>query len=273
MCPASGKSCGSATLQKQQYGPRLERTAVRRLASHSMERLDTNPCSDLAHIPRAPRAPARPVSKNAQASCGIARPAARPQVRRYCFEWPANCDGWSKSCPEIQTLIRGSYGCAFDGCAYGLQSRHGAPLKKPWRVQSSCPRHAALLSDRCPGPIAHPLHERTSGREAKRSEKYIPLIVQRLIAGLLAPSIHAEPSSSVRETSLRTTFQTSRPQATGSCLPSRPCIRILVILALGPLREPSGLVAVPMRQSPPLSRTSAPHVPGFASPGRSTRHV
>ena len=32
------------------------------------------------------------------------------------------------------------------------------------------------------------MHERTSGREAKRSERYTPLIVKRLIAGLLLPS-------------------------------------------------------------------------------------
>ena len=104
------------------------------------------------------------------------------------FEWPAHCDGWSKSCPEIENLIRElPVRCMFDGRAYGLKSRH-VPLRKPWRVQSSCPRHAALLSDRCPGPRAHPLHERTSGREARRSERYTPLMVKRLIAGLLAPS-------------------------------------------------------------------------------------
>ena len=105
------------------------------------------------------------------------------------FEWPAHCDGWSQSCPEIQSLVRElPVQCVFDGCAYGLVSGHGIPMRKPWRVQSSCPRHAALLSDRCPGPRAHPLHERTTGREAKRSERYTPLIVKRLITGLLAPS-------------------------------------------------------------------------------------
>ena len=101
------------------------------------------------------------------------------------FEWPAYCDG----CPEIQNLIRElPVRCMFDGCAYGLRSRQGVPLRKPWRAQSSCPRHAALLSDRCPGPRAHLLHERTSGREAQCSERYTPLTVKRLIAGLLAPS-------------------------------------------------------------------------------------
>ena len=119
------------------------------------------------------------------------------------FEWPAHCDGWSKSCPEIQSLIRElPVQCLFDGCAYGLQSCHGVPLKKPWRVQSSCPRHVALLMDRCPGTSVHPLHERTSGRQAKRSERYTPLIVKRLIAGLLAPSTRraiAERSRDVLE--------------------------------------------------------------------------
>ena len=92
--------------------------------------------------------------------------------------------------------------CLFDGCAYGLQSRSGFPLKKPWRVQSSCPRHAALLTDRCPGISVHPLHEKTSGREARRSESYTPLIIKRLVAGLLAPSTRraiAERSRDVLE--------------------------------------------------------------------------
>ena len=119
------------------------------------------------------------------------------------FGWPAHCDGWSKSCPGIQSLIRElPVRCWFDGCAYGLQSRHGVPLKKPWRVQSSCPRCAALLRDRCPGASVHPLHERTSGRQAKRSERYAPLIVKRLIAGFLAPSTRraiAEHSRDVLE--------------------------------------------------------------------------
>ena len=90
---------------------------------------------------------------------------------------------------EIGGLIRElPVKCLFDGCAYGLQSRHGMPLRKPWRVQSSCPRHAILLKDKCPGPQVHPVHERTSGIEAKRSERYTSQIVDRLIAGLLAPS-------------------------------------------------------------------------------------
>ena len=46
------------------------------------------------------------------------------------FEWPAHCDGWSKSCPEIQSLMRElPKRCLFDGCAYGLQSCHGVLLK------------------------------------------------------------------------------------------------------------------------------------------------
>ena len=46
-------------------GSRLERTSARRLALHSVERLDTHPGSNLAHLPSPPRDPARPVKKNA----------------------------------------------------------------------------------------------------------------------------------------------------------------------------------------------------------------
>ena len=46
-------------------GSRLERTSARRLALHSVERLDTHPGGNLAHLPSPPRDPARPVKKNA----------------------------------------------------------------------------------------------------------------------------------------------------------------------------------------------------------------
>ena len=176
---------------KGSNGPWLERAAACRLALHSLERTDAHPCSDLAHVRTAYAASSSGTSLERCSSFSYIALLSRLRGPKFgtSFEWPAHCDGWSKSCPEIQNLIRElPVRCMFDGCAYSFRSRHGAPLKKLWRVQFSCPRRAALLSNRCPGPRAHLLHERTSGREAKRSERYAPLIVKRLAAGLLAPS-------------------------------------------------------------------------------------
>ena len=56
--------------------------AARHLAMHSLERADAHSRCDLTNISLAPRAPEEPVKKDAQAPRGLARQAARPQVRR-----------------------------------------------------------------------------------------------------------------------------------------------------------------------------------------------
>ena len=100
------------------------------------------------------------------------------------FEWPAYCDGFNpqknpelkalKSLLPVQTVV--------DGCAYGLVSRHGRPMKKPWRVLSSCAGMAQILNKRCPG---HSAHDRVQGSDTAATEKYTPGFVAALTRGLL----------------------------------------------------------------------------------------
>ena len=104
------------------------------------------------------------------------------------FEWPASCDGFNDNlCPEMKKLKQlMPYATVVDGCAYGLQSPLGTPLRKPWRVLSNCPGRLEKLSARCPGHV----HDRIQGNLTKATERYPARFVQSLIAGLLArPSL------------------------------------------------------------------------------------
>ena len=70
----------------------------------------------------------------------------------------------------------------FDGCAVGLRSKKGVPIKKPWRVRTTSQRVVDVFKDRkcsCEQP-----HEKCEGSETARSAMYPPemafLITQAL---------------------------------------------------------------------------------------------
>ena len=73
------------------------------------------------------------------------------------FEWPRFCDGWSPVlCPPTAELLRVLPArAAVDGCALGVVSRAGFPLRKAWRIQCSRPDAPAALQVRCPGDHRH----------------------------------------------------------------------------------------------------------------------
>ena len=73
------------------------------------------------------------------------------------FEWPRFCDGWSAAlCPPMAELLRLLPArAAVDGCALGVVSRDGLPLRKAWRLQTSRRDSAAALEKRCPGDHRH----------------------------------------------------------------------------------------------------------------------
>ena len=67
------------------------------------------------------------------------------------FEWPRYCTGWAL--PELNDFIArwNLYSVAVDGCACGLTSRSGRPIKKPWRFITSSKRQAVSLEKlKCP---------------------------------------------------------------------------------------------------------------------------
>ena len=70
----------------------------------------------------------------------------------------------------------------FDGCAVGLRSKKGVPIKKPWRVRTTSQRIVDVFKDKkcsCEQP-----HEKCEGSETARSAMYPPemafLITQAL---------------------------------------------------------------------------------------------
>ena len=56
------------------------------------------------------------------------------------FEWPKYCAGWLL--PELQNFMRSwnIYTVSFDGCAVGVKSSKGRPIKKPLRIITSSPK-------------------------------------------------------------------------------------------------------------------------------------
>ena len=59
------------------------------------------------------------------------------------------------------------------GCAAGLRSEGGIPIKKPWTIATTSGAiHDLLGKFRCPGKDVHPEHAACAGRETKRTENY-----------------------------------------------------------------------------------------------------
>ena len=84
-------------------------------------------------------------------------------------EWPRYCFGWHQR--KVRQVIERYLPCSFDfdGCAFGLQSEKGIPLRKPWRIRASTEAFATMREYRCPGKGAHPVHARISGRKGRSS--------------------------------------------------------------------------------------------------------
>ena len=91
------------------------------------------------------------------------------------FEWPRPSTGWKRldvvaffnSHPEFMEVD-------FDGCAVGLRSKKGVPIKKPWRVRTTSQRIVDVFKDKkcsCEQP-----HEKCEGSETARSAMYPPEI-------------------------------------------------------------------------------------------------
>ena len=97
-----------------------------------------------------------------------------------CFEWPRFCDGWSAAhCPPVAGLLRLlPVRASADGCALGVASREGPPLRKAWRIQTSRPEALAALQVRCPG--GH-LHGKIEGSETKGTGFYTKEAAKHLL--------------------------------------------------------------------------------------------
>ena len=102
------------------------------------------------------------------------------------FEWPRPSTGWKRpdvvaffdSHPEFMEV-------EFDGCAVGLKSKKGNPIKKPWRVKTTSQRVVDAFQDKkC---SCEHSHEKCEGSETARSAMYPPQMAF-LIAQALYPA-------------------------------------------------------------------------------------
>ena len=91
------------------------------------------------------------------------------------FEWPAQCSMWEL--PEVASMISelSLNKVRLDGCAVGLHSSKGVPIKKPWTVATSSPK----LFDRFEPLRCTNDHEHCpcAGGETKRTELYTDTMV------------------------------------------------------------------------------------------------
>ena len=119
------------------------------------------------------------------------------------FEWPKPSTGWNRpdvkaffdSHPEFMTV-------EFDGCAVGLKSKKGIPIKKPWRVKTTSKRiYDAFQNKFCSCTCSH---ERCEGSETARSAMYPPQMAHMIVQALYpskcvqqhAPAMPCQPLSS-----------------------------------------------------------------------------
>ena len=89
------------------------------------------------------------------------------------FEWPRPSTGWKR--PDVVAFFNSHpefMEVDFDGCAVGLRSKKGVPIKKPWRVRTTSQRVVDVFKDKkcsCEQP-----HEKCEGSETARSAMYPP---------------------------------------------------------------------------------------------------
>ena len=65
------------------------------------------------------------------------------------FEWPRSCSGWKR--PDVVAFFEKhpQFMCVdFEGCAVGLTTRDGLPLKKPWRLMTTSQRIRDVFQDK-----------------------------------------------------------------------------------------------------------------------------
>ena len=113
-----------------------------------IEIVDQNPGCDLWGS--IPRGPCTAVELNEARRTSMVMFAAFLRVAkrvrfRIAFEWPRHCLGWKQlfmrrllDDPDIRCVD-------VDGCDFGMQTSDGVPIRKQWRIATSCPELANEL--------------------------------------------------------------------------------------------------------------------------------
>ena len=96
-------------------------------------------------------------------SCGLDRIGVQ-----YAIEWPKNCVYWSWDRVRKWLKPRELSEVIFDGCRLGLKDSRGTPVKKPWRIVTSCKAIVKEFKNKtCRGGHSH-------AKCLKDSEDYTP---------------------------------------------------------------------------------------------------
>ena len=89
------------------------------------------------------------------------------------------------------------YTVSFDGCAVGVKSSKGKPIKKPWRINTSSPKFCQSFQDkRCKHRRGE--HDAASGKETRSTQSYPIKMCHMMIQSLfpdekLAPKMQTRP--------------------------------------------------------------------------------
>ena len=92
------------------------------------------------------------------------------------IEWPTQCDYWRESCVKrlIEDLKLDKV--QIDGCAVGLKSKEGLPIRKPWTIATNHDTLWKVLNGhKCPGKETHPEHQPCEGKHTRMTEEYTDL--------------------------------------------------------------------------------------------------
>ena len=110
------------------------------------------------------------------------------------FEWPKGCESWSRhdvksffdAHPEFQLV-------EFDGCAVGVQSTKGRPIKKTWRLMATSQRIVDAFSQH---KCTHSPHERDHavGSQTAKTAFYPPQMVCEIARALYPQKVNLAPA-------------------------------------------------------------------------------
>ena len=120
------------------------------------------------------------------------------------FEWPRYNDGWERE--DVKTFFANHpefVEVLFDGCAVGMKSKDGKPIRKPWKLMTTSLRIKAFFENmKCSHDPSE--HAKAAGSETARTAFYPQEMTELIISALYLskvqvhapamPCVHPAPS-------------------------------------------------------------------------------
>ena len=123
----------------------------------------------------------------------------RSKGGRIAFEWPRHCLGWKQ--PFMRRLLDDpDIKCVdVDGCDFGMQTSDGVPIRKQWRIATSCPELPNELRGRtCSHETGYP-HARIEGSLTPLTARYPIGMCKAVIKGLSEDKPYAAAPATLSE--------------------------------------------------------------------------